>query len=255
MEPVEGSVDSCEELLAADGVRLHGLLAGSPVGGANLIGMGLHVLEGLQHAQGFIHVAAHGQVVDGGVHDHTIGIDDEQATQSDASVLVEHVVSRSDLFLEVGNEGVSDVAQAALVAGGLDPGEVAELAVHRNAEHFGVLAGEICIAVAECSDLRGAHEGEVERVEEQHHVLAAVLRQGDLFEFLVNHCSGGEIGGLLTHAQSAGGGHDGRAMVQPWQRPDFLREVESTTSCFCQFITVFPCVGEVDVPRDQLTQA
>ena len=207
MKPDEASVDGCEELFAADGVWLHGLLARSPVSGANLIGMGLHVLEGLQNAQGLINVAAHGQVVDGGVHDHTIGIDDEQAAKGDAFCVVQNVVGGCDLFLEVSNQGIVDVAQAALVTRGLDPGQVAELAVDGNAEHLGVLAREIRVAVAERGDFRRADEGEIERVEEQNHVLAAVLRQADLLEFLVHHGGGSEIRGLLAHAQATGVGH------------------------------------------------
>ena len=130
MKPDEASVDGCEELFAADGVWLHGLLARSPVSGANLIGMGLHVLECLQHTQGLINVPAHRQVVDGGVHDHAIRIDDEQAAQGDTGFVIKHVVGRSNLFLEISNERVGDVAKATLIAGGLDPGEVAELAVN-----------------------------------------------------------------------------------------------------------------------------
>ena len=205
------SVHSGEELLASHGIRLHGLLAGSPVGGADLIGMGLHVLECLENAERLVNVTANGEVVDRGVHDHTLGIDDEQAAQRNTFLVVQHVVGASDLFLEISDQRVVDVAETTLVAGCLNPGEVAELAVHGNAEDFGVLAGEIGVAIAECRDLRGAHEGEVERVEEQHHVLAAVLGQADLLEFLVNHCCGGEVGGLLAHAQTTVGGHDERA--------------------------------------------
>ena len=59
-----------QELLASHGIRLHGLLAGSPVGGADLIGMGLHVLECLENAERLVNVTANGEVVDRGVHDH-----------------------------------------------------------------------------------------------------------------------------------------------------------------------------------------
>ena len=39
--------------------------------------MGLHILEGLQYPQGFIHTATHGQVIDRAVHDDSSGVDDE----------------------------------------------------------------------------------------------------------------------------------------------------------------------------------
>ena len=78
---IEESADGGEVLLGTLGIRLHGLFTRSPVGRANLVGVGLHVLEGLQNPKSLIHVAANRQVVDGGVHDHTIGVDDEQAAQ------------------------------------------------------------------------------------------------------------------------------------------------------------------------------
>ena len=153
---IERSADGGEVLLGTLGVRLHGLFTRSPVGRANLVGVGLHVLEGLQNAKGFINVPSHRQVVDGGVHDHTVGVDDEQTTQGNTLSLVENVVGRRDFLLQVGNEGIVDIAQATLIARGLDPGQVAELAVHGNAENLGVLAGEIRVAVAEGRDLSGA---------------------------------------------------------------------------------------------------
>ena len=78
---------------------------------------------------------------------------------------------------------------------------MAELAVHRNAEDFGVLAGEIGVAVAEGRDFSWADECEIQRIEEQHHILAPVLGQGDFLELLVHH-RGCEIRGLLAHASS-----------------------------------------------------
>lgn len=113
---IERSADCGEVLLGTLGVRLHGLFARSPVGRANLVGVGLHVLEGLQNAQGFINVPSHRQVVDGGVHDHTVRVDDEQTTQGNTLSLVENVVGRGDFLLQVGNEGIVDIAQATLIA-------------------------------------------------------------------------------------------------------------------------------------------
>ena len=130
-----------------------------------------------------------------------------QAAQGNTLGVIQNVVSRGDFLLQVSNERIVDVAQAALIARGLNPGQVAELAVHGNAEDLGVLAGEIGVAVAEGRDFSRADEGEVQRIEEQHHILAPVLGQGD-FELLVHHCGGCEIRGLLAHTQATGVGHD-----------------------------------------------
>ncbi len=154
----------------------------------------------------------------GGVHDHAFGIDDEQAAQSNTGFFVENVVSRGDLLLEIGNEGIGDVAKAALVAWGLNPSEVAELAVNGDAQHFSVLAGEIGVAIAEGSDFSRADEGEVEGIEEQHHILAAVLGEADLLELLVHYSGGCEIRGLLAHAQATVSGHDEGARVEQRKR-------------------------------------
>ena len=232
------SVDGGEELLALDGVGVHGLLAGGPVGGAHLVGVVADVLEGLQQTQGLVDAAAHGQVVDGALHDHTIGIDDEQTAQGHAGFLVEHLVGAGDVLLQVGHQGVGDVAEAAVLAVGLHPGQVGELAIHGHAQHFAVAAGEVGVAIGEGGDLRRADEGEVEGVEEQHHVLAAVLGQLDFLELLVNHCGGSEVRGLQTdqsrHARWEGvkeGGGTGSMPALGRSRTDYQLSKQ-------QFITI-----------------
>ena len=92
-----------------------------------------------------------------------------------------------------------------MLALGLDPSQVAELAIDGYTQHFSVQGFEGVVAIGERGDLRRADESEIEGVEEQHHVLAAVLGQGDLFELLVNHCGSGEIRGLEANAEDAGG--------------------------------------------------
>ena len=162
--------------------------------------------KNLEYMYQYFHQKKSWQVVDGGVNNHTVRIDQVQATQCLAFV-IEDVESVADLLVEVSDQGIVDVAQTALIAGSLNPGQMAELAVNGNAEDFGVLAGEICVAVAEGRDFCGADEGEIQGIEEEHHVLAAVLGQGDFLEFLVHHCSGSEIGGLLAHTKATGLGH------------------------------------------------
>ena len=105
------------------------------------------MLEGLKQAQGFVDAAAHGQVVDGALHDHTIGIDDKKAAERHAGFLIEHLVSTGDVLLEIGEQRVGDVAQAAIFAVGLDPGQVAELTVYRHPKHLTIAAGEIAVAI------------------------------------------------------------------------------------------------------------
>ena len=51
------------------------------------------------------------------------------------------------------------------------PGQVAELGVSGGSQHLTANLAELLGAVAEGHDLSGADEGEVQRVEEQDHVL------------------------------------------------------------------------------------
>jgi hypothetical protein len=79
-----------------------------------------------------------------------------------------------------------------------------ELAVHGDSENLSVATGEIAVAVAESGDFRGADEGEIEGVEKEDHVLAAIVRQGDLLEFLIYHCGGSEVWGRQTNKPGHG---------------------------------------------------
>jgi hypothetical protein len=94
-----------------------------------------------------------------------------QAQGSPPPYLGEHAVGLGDGLLEVRHEGVGQVAQAAALAVGLDPREVGELGVHAHAQHLGAELLELSEAVAEGGDLGGADKGEVQGIEEQHHVL------------------------------------------------------------------------------------
>ena len=62
----------------------------------------------LQESEGFVDVSADGRVVDGSVLDDAIGVDDEEAAQRHA-LLVLDVVLLDDLVLEVRHQGVLEV--------------------------------------------------------------------------------------------------------------------------------------------------
>ena len=62
-----------------------------------------------------------------------------------------------------------------------------ELGVARSSDDLGVDGCKLICAVAECDDLRRAHECEVKRVEEQHYVFPSELAERNLGESLVRH--------------------------------------------------------------------
>ena len=62
--------------------------------------------------------------------DHAIGADDEQAAQGNASFFIKNVVVASNVLFKVCDKRVADITEAAVLAIGLHPGKVAELAIY-----------------------------------------------------------------------------------------------------------------------------
>lgn len=189
------ALDGGEVLLGAVHSGLHGLLPRLPPCGAHLIRVVLDVLQSLEHTQGLVNIATEGQVVNGGMLHNTLAVDDEETAQGN-TICGKHAEGLADLALQIGHQRVGEVAQAALITGSLDPGQMGELGVHGHAQHLGVQLLELLILVAEGGDLSGANEGEVQRVEEQHNVLA-LQRIG---------ISARKQGPLQWHWQLRGGG-------------------------------------------------
>ena len=128
-------------------------------------------LESLDKPKGLVDIAAHGKIVDGDLPQRALGVDDEEAAEGDAVVLLEDPVGPADGHVLVGQEWDLHLAEAAMFAVLLTPGEVGEVRV-RAAGHHGAVEGlELRHPVREGDDLRGADEREVQRVEEEYDVL------------------------------------------------------------------------------------
>mmetsp|Transcript_29093 Transcript_29093/g.92857 ORF Transcript_29093/g.92857 Transcript_29093/m.92857 type:complete len:310 (+) Transcript_29093:111-1040(+) len=194
--------------LGGRGLINHGRGAGLPAGGAHLA-VRVGVLEGLDEAKDLVGVAADGEVVNSLLAEDTLGGNDEEAAEGDASVVAlldEDLVVLGDGLGDVGHEGVLAAAEAALLAGLRGPGEVAVLGIHGHADDLAVDVLELLRAIGEGADLGGAHEGEVEGVEEEDDVLALVVRELDVLEIAVgHHRRGGEVGGGLLDGEGHGG--------------------------------------------------
>ena len=116
----------------------------------------------------------------------TIPVDDEEPSEAEALVLLEDPVGPADGHVLVGQEWDLHLAQAPLLPLLLAPGQVGEVGVG-GAGHDGAVEGlELGGPVGEGDDLGGADEGEVQRVEEEDHVLplrdAVSQRQDDQVE-------------------------------------------------------------------------
>lgn len=197
-----GALEVLERLL---GVGLHGGFALLPARRAHLTVL-VCVLEGFDKAQHFVDVAAHWQVVDCDLAEHTLRVDNEQAAEGRAdvafAVLHEHFVLLADLLADIADERNFHLAQTALLARRVDPGQVRELGVDGATQHSRVQCFELGNAVRERDDLGRAHEREVQRVEEQHDVLALVVRQRDGLKLTINYGVGREHGGRLADREN-----------------------------------------------------
>lgn len=145
-----------EVLLGVGGVDGVGTLL--PVGRADLTVL-VGELEGLDDTDGLLDGAADGEVVDVHGTEGALGVDEEGATESDALLLEENTVGLRDRVVAVREEAEVEVgAKAALLAGGLRPGEVGELGVGREGNDLGVDGLELLEGVVEGEDLRGADD-------------------------------------------------------------------------------------------------
>ena len=172
---------AAEVLQTVVALGVDGLLAGLPVGGTHLAVL-RDELEGLHQTQRLVHAAAHREVVHGDVLDHALGVDDEQAAESDAELLhvtdvrrnyvVENAILRSDLLGVVTDDWDLHVAKTTLLARSLDPGEVRLNSIAGTSDQFRVDLSELLSTITESNDLCRTHKSEILRIEEKDNILA-----------------------------------------------------------------------------------
>ena len=112
----------------------------------------------------------------------------------------------------VSNEWNVHMSKAALFARCADPSKVRELTVSRRGKHFATDLAKLLGTIGERNDLGWTHEStamlcivattqyyaQVERVEEEHDVSAAVVAQGYILELAVDDRRRFESGRLAT---------------------------------------------------------
>ena len=146
------------------------------------------MLQGIDHAQYFVHIAAQRQVVDYVMADVAFLVDQEKAavshgrTGADRIAIVvvivvggEHAVIFRDRFRQVGNNREGYPVDTAFVLIGLQPCEVRKFGIHRTADYGYIALFEFGQLFLEGMQLGRADECEVERIEEQHDVLVAYV--------------------------------------------------------------------------------
>ncbi len=108
---------------------------------------------------------------------------------------MEHVVSLGHAAIFVAKQGIGQCPNAALVDGGVAPVDVRFCVVDRDTQNLGATLPKLIQAMVESDKLGRSDKGEIFGVEEQHDILALVIRQGDLFGRAVFHDRGSrEIG-------------------------------------------------------------
>lgn len=162
-----------KELFAVVDRWLDGASTFLPVRGADFA-VGFKELQCFDHPQGFVNASAQWQVIDDLMANNAVFVDQEQATHRHTTFKQDVVVTR-DLLVQVRDQGVADFADAAFVAGTVGPGQVREVTVDGDTQDLHVFGCEVAFTIAEGNDFSGADKGEVQRVEEQDDVLAAIV--------------------------------------------------------------------------------
>ena len=181
------------------GIGNHSLAAGLPVGGAHLT-VHIHILEGLHQSQVLIRVSSHWQVVDRRVTHNPVFVNDVGGSVGDADIsdVTEAAVVGRDGFVEVGNKRDVHRAESSFLSGLESVLHVGELGVDGDGDEFAANFSELLGLVVEGDDLGGAHEGEVEGVEEEHNILAMIGLEVNVHKVSVVPGRGNESGGRLS---------------------------------------------------------
>mgnify|MGYP000469599900 CR=1 FL=1 len=155
-----------------------------------------HELGSLHPAEQFVRVAAHVPGDDFISHDASFGVDDETAPLGHAFRFDHHVEIPGQRSGGIGEHGILDFLYGLR---GIVPRLVDEMAVARNRIDLASDGFEIFIFFSEILKLRGAHEREVGRVEEEHAPLAQHFSLGDGTESVVLVALYGEIGNFFLN--------------------------------------------------------
>ena len=138
------------------------------------------VLESLDHTEDLVNIPADGQVVDAVPAESAFFVDDVRSTEGDTSVVTildQASVLLGDLLGDVGNHGDAHGAETTALSWLHGVLTVGEVRVDGATDDLSVNGFEFGALIIELADLSGAHEREVQRPEEEHDVLAFIIRE------------------------------------------------------------------------------
>lgn len=131
--------------------------------------------------------------------DNALGVDDEEATEGNASVLDQDTVVLAELVVLVADQRDVDAAETAVLAGNGAPGEQAVLGVGRGESDGDATLVELLDGIAEGDDLSGADEGPRHGNEGKDEPLAlgGVVGEADLCAVQARQTIGSRLAGGL----------------------------------------------------------
>jgi hypothetical protein len=156
-------------------------------------------IHSIQKSQDLIDTASQIQMVDRGVLENAILVNDEQTAQGDAGPLQKDAIAARDVLAQVRHQRVVHAFDAAFFAIHLRPCVMRELRINRYADDFSISFLEFLEMIGERENFRWADKREIEWIEKQNDLLALVIGQRNFFEFAVHERVGREVWGLLRN--------------------------------------------------------
>ena len=125
-------------------------------------------------------------------------VQDEETSDSGAvhrisAIFDKHAIVPADLLGDVGDKRIADLAsQTALALGRLEPSQMGEVRVSRNAKHLSADLSELLDVLAKRYELSWADVSEVKWVKQKHNPLAFEVVEAHLCELMA-------FFGILNH--------------------------------------------------------
>lgn len=215
-------VDSGEVFLGLLDIRLDGLGTSLPVGRANLTVL-ISELESFNETKNFINGTTNGKIVDSNLTNGTLGVNDEETTESDTSFFNENTIVLGNGLGLISQERNVHLTKTTLLTGSVNPSKMREFyrknfnnasfffflffctislkltRISRGTDNGSVQSFEFLDTFRESKDLSRANESEIHRIPEEDNVLALVVREGDILEFTIDDSGSSESGSLLLN--------------------------------------------------------
>ena len=135
-------------------------------------------LEGFNQSKRFVNTAAYRKVVDRRLSHRAMRIDDERATECNATGS-QNVIRGGDRFVQVTDQWIVATTETTLLTCRFNPAQVGEFAINAASKHLRIESSKALRRFRKRDDFSWADERKIERVEEQVDPLALVVRQAD----------------------------------------------------------------------------